>query len=263
MNNKRSALLISTVVLSVGLMGCQGQNPFKRQSNPAPASKYPNVSAPENQNKYIPGHTHVAPSTSSKTEISSEKEQEDAPIVKFIGLKEKVNFGESFNFKIQIEDFTSTDKLVPVLEKINFSLGKNSGDLDAGDTIDCNTLGRKISKTKFEFDCNFDSNLTKNVDKLLNSGKEAKAVFQVSALSTASRLKSKNTEGIVTVKFEKVKTDKADKSDKAEKTEKTEISEKTEKSDAVTTPPVVNKEAKADKLEVKKQAKPAAKGAKS
>lgn len=238
MEGKNSALLISTVVLAIGLMGCQGQNPMKRQSNPAPASKYPNVSAPENQNQYVPNKTHVAPSTTSRPQTSTDQVAADAPVIKFVDLKEQITFGDSFDFKVQVEDVAAGDKSVPHLI---------ASKADDGAAIDCNTLGYRAGKGKFEFKCKFDSNLMKDVDGLLSSGKTEKAVFAFTAINSATRVKSKVTEGSLNVKFEKVAGNKSAKSDKSDK------SEKSENTEAPQAAPVINKAAKGDKAEVKKE----------
>jgi|GEM_PF-6611178 len=130
----------------------------------------------------------------------------DVPSVTFQDIKEKIVFGEKFDFKIIVQDPTAVKGKAPALKPIKFGEKRGSSVLDASAAVTGCDEGQALSQTKFEFVCHFDSNLVKGVEKLLSTGKEALASFQVTASSTQTGVNGVPTPQKIKVLFEKIET---------------------------------------------------------
>lgn len=205
MKTNKITFITLAIAAAAMLTACQGQNPFKAQRNPAPESRYPHVNDPQNMNAYKAG-TKLAP-LPSNVPTPPPPPPEDAPTVKFEGLKEKVVFGEGFDFKIVIEDKTANGNNLPEPQQIKIK-GEEKTDTKTAKIVDCMTLGKRTKEHVFEFNCHFDSNLVKNADKIIAEKREqeVEVEFSLTAVSTASRQISKPARAVVKVKFEKVET---------------------------------------------------------
>lgn len=132
----------------------------------------------------------------------------ETPSVSFSDMKEKIKFGDKFDFKVIVDDPTALQNRTPVI-KVRFSEARGSAVLNASAAVTTCDESKVLAPTKFEFVCKFDSNLIKGVEKLLSTGKEALASFQVVATSTKSGVNSAPTPQKIKVLFEKIETPKS------------------------------------------------------
>lgn len=129
----------------------------------------------------------------------------DTPSVSFSGIKEKIKFGESFDFNVIVDDPTASKGKTPVIKSIKFSEAKGSAVLDGTAAVTSCDENKVLSPTKYEFVCRFDSNLIKGVEKLLSTGKQGVTSFTVTAASKDGVLSAPTPQKIKVV-FEKIET---------------------------------------------------------
>lgn len=119
------------------------------------------------------------------------------PTISFKGFPQKqIKFGDSFKFRIEINDPNSSPTSGPDLDKPVFDAQAAGKDvLDASEAIDCKSPGRSLGGKKWIFSCKFDSNLINNdsLKPLLYSGKTAEAGFFESAISKREQVRSADT----------------------------------------------------------------------
>lgn len=130
---------------------------------------------------------------------------QNAPVVSFSGVKEKIKFGDKFDFKVIVDDQQAEKGKVPSI-KWAFKIAKESADLDASAAVTKCTESRELEGKKFEFVCSFDSNLIKKVDGLLNSGQAKAASFLMTATSAKTGSSSLPAVKQIRVLFEKIVT---------------------------------------------------------
>ncbi len=97
----------------------------------------------------------------------------NVPSVSFQEVKEKISYGDKFDFKVIVDDSTASKAKTPT---ISFE--------GSAALYKCEE-SKALSETKYEFLCHFDSTALKGVEKMLNSGKEASTSFSVTATSRA------------------------------------------------------------------------------
>ncbi len=88
--------------------------------------------------------------------VAVSKTQEVARL-SFVDFKEKIKFGDKFDFKVIVEDASGRK---PELTLESSAVTKCLED-------------KVIEGKKFQFACSFDSNLLRNIDKLVNSGRSS------------------------------------------------------------------------------------------
>jgi len=153
-----------------------------------------------------PKANNLCPGAKSKIPFNLVVAQsKEAPSVSFPGIKEKITFGEKFDFRIVIDDPSATEGKAPAIQSVKLQASARKTLLDATQAITgCDDPGIVLPDNQFEFTCTFDSNLIKGVEPNLNKGKTVSAGFHVTAVSTATGLASTPTLQRIDVIFEEV-----------------------------------------------------------
>jgi hypothetical protein len=129
----------------------------------------------------------------------------DVPGVSFEDMKEKIKFGDKFEFRVVVQDPLAVRGKTPTV-KWSYGEERGSSVLDASAAVTGCKANNVREENKYEFLCQFDSNLIKKVEKLLSTGKEAYASFRFVATSAATGVQSPATPQKIKVLFEKIET---------------------------------------------------------
>lgn len=124
----------------------------------------------------------------------------------FPDLKNKITFGDKFEFIVLVEDPAATEGKAPDLQSINYlQSSQRAGFLNARPAVTgCDEAGRPVGGNKFEFVCAFNSDFIDGVDKYLNSGREVTAAFAITVVSTANGKTERSTAQNIDVSFPNV-----------------------------------------------------------
>jgi hypothetical protein len=190
MDNSRVFKNLMILALFAGALGCQGQNPFRRESNPV--KNYESTRQAVNQPYQGPGAPAGLPSSAIQ--------------LTFKNIPQKLTFGQSFKFLIQVHDENADPNTAPSITVVptpKNELAKNNVDpqstvLDASQnkTVDCKTNSVQLDASTWQFTCTFTSNLLPNIDALLKTGQTANSAFSIKIIQTAP---SKGTPALSTL----------------------------------------------------------------